>query len=123
MATEPNRLREHPRERFAPSERIIDLDDCFRELLEEPHEPIEGHRQIAIARRNNLTLVAFHFEEGALVDGQVTIQVLQGRLLVRTRERTHRIDDGQLLVLAPGVRHDLRALRETRMLLTVYLDT
>lgn len=125
---ESNRLREHPRERFASPERIIDLDDCFQRLLEESHDPIDGHRQITIARQNDLTLVAFHFEPRALipdhlVEGQVTIHVWSGTLLVRTSDQTHRVETGQLLVLAPGVPHDLRALCETRMLLTVYLDT
>lgn len=127
MSAEVDRLREHPAKRFAPSERKLDLDQCFEDLLAEPHEGTDGHRQIAIARQGHLTVLLFHFEEGGaipehVVEGAVTIHVLNGVLEVATENDVHALEQGQMLILAPGVVHDVQALEETRMLLTVHLQ-
>ena len=120
------RLREHPAKRFAPRERKIDIDDCYDDLIGEPHEATDGHRQITIAHHDSLTLTLFHFSEGSRlpehqVDGAVTIQVLEGELEVSTDDNTHHLDEGQLVILGPKVEHDVHALAESRMLLTVHL--
>ncbi|MFP4598418.1 MAG: cupin domain-containing protein [Persicimonas sp.] len=129
MSTDQNRqerLRPHPALRFAEPERKLDLADCFEDLLDEPHDATEGHRQITIARHGSQTLTLFHFTEGSRlpehkVDGAVTIHVLDGELEVETDEEVHRLGEGQLLMLAPGIEHDVRAQEESRMLLTVHL--
>jgi quercetin dioxygenase-like cupin family protein len=127
MTTDPpmsGRLREHPRQRFARRERKLDLDEAFDELLAEPHEPIEGHRQITVAKRRGLCVVLFHFEQGGelpehAVDGETTIHVLDGSLSIQTAENTHEIGAGEMLILEPLVEHDVRAEAETKMLMTV----
>ncbi len=121
------RLRQHPAIRFAPPERKIDLDECFEDLIEEPHEATDGHRQITIAHHDSLTLTLFHFEEGSrlpehAVEGTVTIHVLDGDVEVETDEEIHRLEDNQVLILAPHIEHDVRALEETRLLVTVHLQ-
>lgn len=121
------RLRPHPTVRFAPPERKIDLDRCYDELIEEHHNAVDGHRQITIAHNDAMTLTFFHFEEGGcmpehVVDGAVTIYVLDGYLEVETDEEIHHLEDDQLLILAPNVEHDVRAVEDSRMLLTVYLN-
>ena len=125
--SEDDRLREHPRERFKPAERLLDLDDQFEDLVSEPHEPVEGHRQIAVAHREGMSLVLFHFEEGGhmpdhQVDGAVTIHVLEGDLEISTADNDHRVTSGQMLILQPGVTHDVEAKAESRMLLTIAVD-
>jgi quercetin dioxygenase-like cupin family protein len=129
MSTESRddgRLREHPAKRFAPRERKIDLGECYDDLLGEPHDATDGHRQITLAHHDSLTLTLFHFEEGSqlpehVVEGAVTIHVLDGEVEIETDDEVHHLEDDQILVLAPKVKHDLRALDETRMLLTVHL--
>jgi quercetin dioxygenase-like cupin family protein len=123
---EDGRLRQHPAKRFAPSERKFDLEECYDELLSEPHEPTDGHRQITLAHHESLTLILFHFEEGSslpehVVEGAVTIHILEGEVEIETKEEVHHLEDDQVLVLAPKVKHDFRAVEETRMLLTVHL--
>lgn len=119
-----SRLREHPRERFAPAERLLDLDEAFEELIEEPHEPVDGHRQITVAHRKGLTVVLFHFEEGGHipdheVDAEITIHVLEGELEISTAENDHEVSAGDLLILEPGVSHDVEAREEAKMMLTI----
>jgi quercetin dioxygenase-like cupin family protein len=72
-------------------------------------------------------VVLFDFEaDGWLkdhaADGYVSVNVLDGELQMSTAAGEYHLPAGSLLVLTPGVRHDVRALTPSRMLLTVRLD-
>lgn len=131
MSTEDSqdspRLRPHPAQRFDSPARVIDLAACAEELLSESRKPIDGHRQYTLGRRGALTVILFHFEAGSrlpehVVDGGVTIHVLDGELHVTTEQETHVVKSNQVLILDAGVDHDAHAITETRMLLTVQLN-
>jgi quercetin dioxygenase-like cupin family protein len=79
---------------------------------------------MTIYHRTPVTLVLFDFEAGARLtdhqaDAQVTILALTGRLEVSTPAQTHQLPEGSLLILDPGVRHDVFAPERSQMLLTV----
>lgn len=121
-----DRLRTHPAERFADDEQIIDLGQCYQTLLGEDHKAVDGHRQYTLSRRGSLTVILFHFNEGSripehTVHGGVTIHVLDGELEIKTPSQTHILKTDQLLALNGGVKHDVYARAETRMLLTIEL--
>ena len=122
------RLREHPEARFAAERHQFDLSAAARELAAEPATPVRGHRQKTLYRHGRLTVALFAFDPGASLPshtaaGAVTINVLQGRLRVKTPGGEHDLPAGNLLVLAPGVRHDVAAADEPSiMLLQVHLD-
>ena len=74
--------------------------------------------------RRRCPVALFDFEAGGRLtdhqaDAQVTILALTGVLEVSTRAQTHRVPEGSLLVLDPGVRHDVFAPEKSQMLLTV----
>jgi quercetin dioxygenase-like cupin family protein len=120
-----DRPREHPEVRFAPDQHAIDLRAVARELEEAPAR--RGQRQKALYRHGRLTVALFTFDAGAgLADhvaaGVVTINVLDGRLRVFAGGVENTLPAGNLLVLAPGVRHDVHAEQPSTMLLQVYLD-
>jgi quercetin dioxygenase-like cupin family protein len=52
-------------------------------------------------------------------DGRLTIQVLSGHLQVRASERTFNLRAGGILALDRGIRHDVTALEESAVLLTI----
>ena len=123
--SEPPRPREHPDVRFAPEQHLIDLRAVARELAETPAR--RGQRQKALYRHGRLTVALFTFDAGAgLADhvaaGVVTINVLDGRLRIKAGDVENTLPAGSLLVLAPGVRHDVYAVEPSTMLLKVYLD-
>ena len=120
-----NRPREHPDVRFAPEQHAIDLRAVARELAETSAR--RGQRQKALYRHGRLTVALFTFDAGAgLADhvaaGVVTINVLDGLLRVKSGGVDNTLPAGNLLILAPGVRHDVHALEPSSMLLQVYLD-
>jgi quercetin dioxygenase-like cupin family protein len=96
-------------------------------LRAEEHPAKDGHRQITIFRRAPVAHVLFSFEAGGGLDrhsanGLVTIHVLEGSLRVEAEGRDHALGAGQVLILAPEVPHDVRAVDASAMLLTVHME-
>jgi quercetin dioxygenase-like cupin family protein len=129
MSAHPQgRLRERPSRRFAAEERRFNLEDVARKLKSEDSASTQGHRQIALYRHGPTTVALFLFERGRglhehRAEGFVTIHCVAGHLSVTTPAAAHDLPAGTLLTLAPNVPHDVNALEESRMLLTVALET
>ena len=124
--TSAARLREHPVSRFEGDHHVFDLQSIATDLKNEAHKATEGHRQIALYHYGSVTTLLFAFDEGGVLEehqanGVVSIHVLDGAISVGVGEHTHELSGGQILVLSPNVRHDVRATQASRMLLTVHL--
>jgi quercetin dioxygenase-like cupin family protein len=127
MSDQPDRLRQHPEERFRAPTHQIDLNAIAEALLAEPLPAQRNHRQETLYRHPPVTVALFLFEAGAqlpphLAEGVVSVHVLEGRIRMAVEGKEHEIPAGQILVMAPGVKHDVRAVEKTRMLLTVCLE-
>lgn len=122
-----DRLRPPPAERFAGGSNVVDLHAELANLRAEPHPARDGHRQVTIFHRSPFTQVLFAFEAGGVLPdhsapGVVTIHVLDGRLTVRAEGTDHVLPGGSILILKPGLPHDVRAVEPSTMLLTVHLE-
>jgi quercetin dioxygenase-like cupin family protein len=122
------RLRPHPTERFSAPQQLIDLRAAAADLAREAASAPHRHRQKTLIRYGGTTVALFHFAQGAtmpehLARGTVTIHVLEGRMSIRAADQQHTLAAGNLLVLAPNVKHDLNADEESHMLLTVHLES
>lgn len=119
-----DRLREHPAERLAgPFQKVV-LADALAQLRDEPHAATAGHRQVALVRRGPVTLILFQFATDGFLkehstDGEVTIHVLAGQLEVSVDDEAVPVAAGELLSLAPGRPHAVRAHTPSEMLLTI----
>ena len=127
MEHEPGTERTPPAERFASPAVAFDLEETVARLVHETNPGKGGHRQIALYKQGSATIALFRFEpDGAIPDhkapGTVFIQCLDGRIDVKVGDEAHPLRRGGLLVLAPGVRHDVRAIEASTMLLTVCLE-
>lgn len=124
MTSQPKGGRRPPRERFAGTEHVFDLVQIAEGLRGESYPVHDGHRQMAIFHKGSLALIVFDFEAGGrladhVADAYVTIMALSGELVVSVASRTHRVPTGSLLVLNPGMRHDVHAAEPSQMLLVV----
>jgi len=125
-STEPqDRLRTPPVERFAGASHLFDLRAELAELRAEPHKGQDGHRQITILHQAPVAHVLFSFKAGGKLDehstnGLVAIHVLEGQLMVRAEGQDNSLTAGHVLYLRPNVPHDVRAIEESAMLLTVH---
>ena len=123
---EQSRPRPDPLDRFAAPEHFIELEKVKTSLLKEPLAGEHGHRHATIYKTHTLTIATFVFEKGgALRDhvtkGVVVIQVITGKLAIKTVSQAVEIIPGQVLILAPNVHHSVTAREPSQMLLTVDL--
>ncbi len=121
-----DRLRTPPRERLAADVKQISLSQEAAKLRAEPPRSASGHRQVALVRHGRLSVILFVFEDGGFIKdhsapGEVTIHVLNGNLTVGTPDGDAILGGGEILVLAPGVKHSVHAPVATDMLLTISL--
>ncbi|HEX5635038.1 MAG TPA: AraC family ligand binding domain-containing protein [Gemmatimonadales bacterium] len=122
-----DRLRPAPQDRFAESAQLLDLVAATARLRAEAHPAIDGHRQVALGRHGDVTLVLFAFDGGGFhelhtVPGVVTLHTLRGHMKVRTEgDGEHDVPAGRLLTLAPNVPHSVHAVQPGEMLMTVHL--
>lgn len=75
-------------------------------------------------KSDDLRLVLIAMETGAKMndhhaDGTVSIHALRGAFCVHLTERSHDLHAGQILTLAPGIRHDVEAREDSAFLLTI----
>jgi len=101
---------------------------ALADLRREPLRGESGHRQIALVHEGPVRLALLAFERGGRMKehaapGWVTIQVLRGTLTVRSEGAQHQLTAGNILSLAPRVRHGVEATAEVDMLLGIYPDT
>ena len=120
------RLREAPATRFETPQHVFDLEAVAVGLSQEVGTGESGRRQITLYKHGATTIAVFLF--GRLThlsphrtNGTVVINVLRGRLRVTAEREEHDLGAGQLLVLAAGVEHNVVAVEESVMLLTVHL--
>lgn len=79
-------------------------------------------RTLARSGRLRVTLVALNagIEVGTHhADSPMTIQLLEGRIGFRTESGDHELNAGEVLFFGPGDAHDIRALEESALLLTI----
>ncbi len=124
MTADSDQDRPPPRERFAGTEHVFDLREIATGLRDESTPVRHGHRQMTIFHKHPLTLIVFDFDAGGRLadhraDADVTILAVSGLLEVSTPSGTHRLPEGSLLVLDPGVVHDVYAPDTSQMLLAV----
>jgi quercetin dioxygenase-like cupin family protein len=120
------RLRPHPETRFAPPRVEIDLNSIVNRLRSEPHTGEAGHRQETLYKSGGLTIALFLFERFTGLPehraaGVVNMHVLRGQLKITAEDQVHELRSGQMLVLAPGLKHAVAAEEESEMLVTVRL--
>lgn len=120
------RLRPHPDTRFAAEKIEVDLPTTVARLRSEPQAGERGHRQETLYHHGGLTIALFLFDRFThLADHQangiVSMHVLRGRLKITAAEEVHELQAGQVLVIAPRVRHAVSAEEESEMLVTVHL--
>jgi quercetin dioxygenase-like cupin family protein len=83
-----------------------------------------GHSARTLIKFDDLRVVLIALAAGARVaehkaDGRISMHVLSGRIDIRAADRTFSLRSGGLLALDQAVPHDLHALEESALLLTI----
>lgn len=121
-----DRPRAAPAERFAAEHLAFDLHAEAAALEAEQTPKPHGHRQKTLFKNSGRTVALFVLDAGASLaehatSGIVTVQAIEGELEVTAGGTGYHLQPGRLLVMAPGVRHDVRAASRAVFLLQVSL--
>jgi quercetin dioxygenase-like cupin family protein len=103
---------------------VFDIPSLLRELRQDESYGRSGRLGRTLARSGRLRLVLVALNRDVLVgthraESPMTIQLLEGRIGFRIDGRDHELHAGQVLFFEPGEAHDIRALEECAMLLTL----
>lgn len=114
-----------PRERLPHAPAALNIAQELAALRAEPDEPERPHRQKTIFKNEHTTIAIFAMEPGAALpehaaNGTVCVQPLDGLLEMTVDGETHTLRPGEILVMAPGARHDVRAAQRAAFLLQVH---
>lgn len=115
--TNPERLLARPIARF-------DLESESDSLRHEEPRPAGGHSARTLVKHSDFRIVLISLEAGAnlhehKVDHSFSLQVLTGHVRLQLPNETVDLGAGNMLVLDKGIPHDLEALEESTVLLTI----
>ena len=128
MDTSENaRLRPPPENRFAQPSLLVNLDAVAATLRAEPNAGERGHRQATVYKHGNTTVALFVFDrfshlQSHVAQGEVTMHVLKGWVKITADSTEYELKAGEMLAVAPGVRHAIKAEEESQVLVTVHLE-
>jgi len=104
----------------------VSLLDIASELAgSRQHKPWQsGLYSKLLLKADDLRVLLIAIETGAKLkehhaDGTVSIHALEGTLCIHVQGQTHNLRAGQILTLAPGIKHDLEAREDSALLLTI----
>jgi quercetin dioxygenase-like cupin family protein len=103
---------------------LFDLAAADREMRNDEAYTRDGHTARTLARERDLRVVLIVMNAAARIaehraNETATIQVLSGHLRLHLPNGTVELPAGRLLLLEPGVRHDVEAVPESAFLLTL----
>lgn len=99
------------------------INDVIASLPPDPDSQAR-HRANILIKTNTLRVVVVTMLEGSELQehsapGPITIHALEGSIDVDVDGETHSLDAGELISLAPGVRHAVRCTQDGSFLLTI----
>ena len=102
----------------------FDLGSEAASLRNEEPRPVGGHRARTLIKHSDFRIVLISLEAGAnlhehKVDHSFSLQALTGHVRLQLPSETVDLQAGNMLVLDKGIPHDLEALEESTVLLTI----
>lgn len=106
---------------------VFDLTAIEGEMRSEEAYERDGHTARTLVRENDLRIVLIVMRAGARMaehqaNETASIHVLGGRVRLRLPDGDADLTAGRLLVLERGLRHDVEAVSESAILLTLGWD-
>ena len=103
----------------------IDIKEYAKQLRDEPAWKKNDRNGITIFKTDNLTMVLVALHENAeirdnSVNGIMSIQVVEGRVVVQFIDGEIEMGEKQMMNFHPFIRHSIKASAESILLLTNY---
>jgi len=122
-----DRQRQHPSERFAVDSLKLDIREEIRSLRSEGEPVTSGHRQKTLFKHGGRTIALFVMDADARMAehaaaGTVTVQPIEGALRLTVGADEERLTAGEILVIAPNIRHSVYAVEASAFLLQISME-
>ena len=103
---------------------LFDIVDIAREIRAEAAYAHEGHTARTLIREADLRILLVVMRAGSImkehrVAETASIHAVTGHVRLHLPDRVADLSTGRLLVLEPGLPHDVEALQESTLLLTL----
>ena len=101
---------------------FMNLGQFIKQLKNEEAWNKNDRNGITIFKTENVTTVLTCLHKDAMikdnsVDGILQVQVLRGRIRVTTADGDIDMEEGEMIVFHPGIRHTIEALKKSSLLL------
>jgi quercetin dioxygenase-like cupin family protein len=116
------RRRPHPQPMGTP---FLEFDLAGElEQLAREHQPIGGQNAKTLVKYDDLRIVLIALRAngripGHQAEGRISVHTIRGRIRIRAIQRTFDLPAGSLLALDRGLPHDVEALEDSALLLTI----
>ena len=105
---------------------VLRLDDERRQAVAAAPQERSGKSARTLIKNGPLRVTLIELAPGGTIaehraDGPITVQPLEGRLRFSAGGREHDVGPGDLLAVAPGVRHSVSSATGAAFLLTLSL--
>ena len=102
----------------------LDLNSFIEQIKKEKKWKETDRNAITVFKTDGLRIVLIAMRKGAemakhTADGLISVQVLEGKMLLKTDEQSVKLGKGQMLALHEGISHSLLAKKKTIFLLTL----
>jgi quercetin dioxygenase-like cupin family protein len=102
----------------------FDLAAEIEQLNNEEHWLKDGRISKTLVKHSDFRIVLMFMKAGMLMqehktDARISIHALSGRLLIKLDSQTVELPAGHLLVLEKGLSHDVKAMEESVLLLSI----
>lgn len=116
--------RQRPAERLAVRQEFIDIATEVSKLRDDPAWRSGSHSARTLLNEPGFGIVLLAFKKGGSMkehryDGRFSLQTLSGNVRVHLPDHVVELSAGRLVVVGPGVVHDVEAARESTCLLTL----
>ena len=104
--------------------RELDIHDQVREVWEHVQEGHGGHTAKTLVKLSHMRIVMMALRRGSVVpehasEGEMALHVLSGRIRFEAGGETRELGPGKLVSMASELPHDIRALDDSTVLLTL----
>lgn len=102
----------------------FDLPSLTKQILKEKTWKKSDRNAITVFKTDGMRIVLIAMHKGAkmikhVVNGMISIQVLQGKIQFDTDNRSEELGEGQMLALHESIPHSVLAKKKTVFLLTL----
>lgn len=93
--------------------------------LKQDSEWVTRHRNaVTLVKTNHLSVVLVALQQGASLKehhtgSSITVMVLRGKIAFKTRDQERHVESNGLVFLEAGIPHEVKALEESALLVTI----